>query len=39
MKKINPALGVLGSRFFACVQMRRQEIIHLGELQEPIKIA
>ena len=39
MQDKNPSLGPLGAKFFAYIQMKRLEVIHIGELQKPFKIS
>lgn len=39
MQYRNPELGPLGSKFFAYMQMKGLEIIHIGELQKPLRIS
>ncbi len=39
MGKRSPALGILGTKFFAWVQLNHLQIIHIGELQRPLALS
>lgn len=39
MQDRNPELGPLGAKFFAYIQMKRLNTIHIGELQKPLGIS
>lgn len=39
MQDKNPSLGPLGAKFFAYIQMKKLEIVCIGELQKPFRIS
>jgi hypothetical protein len=38
MAKKQPSLGPLGTKFFSLMQVRRQTLIRLGELQDSLNL-
>src|ERR1700731_2268626 len=39
MQDRNPELGPLGAKFFAYMQMKGLDVVHIGELQKPLGIS